>query len=184
MSTDLDRTRNTELENVETEMRRRMVAQILVRRPGITQRAIQQMLAAPVSEGGLRNSRTGKPYSIYTINNDIQELRKQYRASAMQDTDEWVGRALAAYDQLEADAWAKGDRNFIRKIWLDRRSLLGLDAPKKIAATTPDGLESAPLTSIQIIEHLNIEAPREKTPIDYVEIEGKYRDDDEYGDDS
>lgn len=60
-------------------------------------------------------------------------------------------------DRLQRGVWddaIKGDSfkvDRVLKIMERRADLLGLDAPKKVAGTTPDGKQPAPITRIEIV---------------------------------
>ena len=116
------------------EKRRQLVASLLVQSPRITQREVHHRLA-----GEVVNPATGEPYSLGTINNDIQVLRDEWREKKNEDRDEWISRALGAYDEMEKAAWAKGDLSEVRYVWKARRTMLGLDAPQRQEISGPEG---------------------------------------------
>ena len=121
------------------DIRRQRIAAILVRRPRITQRQIYELLAGPVDRGGLRNPATGEPYSLGTINLDIEALRAEMRQRLTQDASTWIAHELDKLDAIEEAAWNEKDFATLLKAMKRRADLLGLDAPTKIAPTTPDG---------------------------------------------
>lgn len=137
------------------DLRRQRIAAILVRRPRITQRQIHQLLASDPHKGGLRNPETNEPYSLATINKDVKWLRAQIKKRARQDTDAWVAAELDKLDAIEEAAWNEKDFATILKAMKRRADLLGLDAPSKIAPTTPDGNdEYTGLTDTERLERL------------------------------
>lgn len=120
------------------ERRRTLIASLLVRNPRITRRQLHEMLARPMSQGGLRNPDTGEPYSLGTIQNDVDEIRAEWERKRLQSTSEWVARELAVYEELEMQAWRDGDLAEVRRVSEARRKLLGLDAPSKQQITGAD----------------------------------------------
>ena len=119
------------------EMRRQAVASILARRPRVTQREIWAHLAGEDRGGVPRiiNPDTGEPFSLGTINNDIQTLRDEYREKRKKSCDEWVERVLLIYEDLLLQAQREGDLSETRRIIADLRKLMGLDAPEEVRST-------------------------------------------------
>jgi len=127
-----------------------MVAELIVKRPGITQRQIEAWLGKIVdiknelgliigSEPRLINPKTGKPFSLKTVNDDIKYIRQQWRDKTSQASSEWLAQQLAALSEAEAIAWRKGNTAEVRNIWQQRNKILGLDAPIKFAKTDAKG---------------------------------------------
>ena len=132
------------------DRRRAMVAELIVKRPGITQRQITAWLATVVekknefgeviaSKPRLVNPETGEPFCLTTINKDIEHIRQLWRDLAAKDAAEWLAAQLAALDEAEAIAWIKKDTSEVLKVWQQRNKILGLEAPLKIARTKADG---------------------------------------------
>ena len=86
--------------NGKTEYRRRLVAQALIEHPNATQRQIQENVGKAVL-----NPETGEPYSLGTINNDIQVIKADWREKAESDFGDWVAGELAKLDRLEESGW-------------------------------------------------------------------------------
>ena len=61
------------MREIRIEQRQRLVSTMLLRHPGLTQREICDKLA----EQGFVNPDTYKPYSLGTINSDVQALEEQ-----------------------------------------------------------------------------------------------------------
>ena len=117
---------NNSSENGVIEYRRRLVASLLVRFPTIRQREMQYQIG-----GKVQNADTGKPYCLGTINNDIKEIKKDWRERAAQDYDGWVAQELAGLDELEAEAWNLKKLDIVIRCKERRAKLLGLDQPDK-----------------------------------------------------
>jgi hypothetical protein len=113
------------------EYRRRLIARLLIRKPNITRRELHMSLATPDETGQPRilNPDTGEPYSLGTIQNDIDWLKADWRAKSGQDYDDWVAGELAKLDELEAVAWRVEDVDAVLKCMARRAKLKGLDAP-------------------------------------------------------
>lgn len=86
---------------------------------------------------------------------DLKEIRKRWRESTIRDFDELRSEQLEKIDTVESEYWAgfersqskrhpSGNPSFLAGVerCIERRcKLLGLDAPQKIAPTTPDGTQ-------------------------------------------
>ena len=82
-------------------------------------------------------------------------LRAQIKKRARQDTDAWVAGELEKLEAIEEAAWTEKDFSTLLKCMKRRADLLGLDAPTKIAPTTPDGNdEYTGLTDTERLERL------------------------------
>lgn len=121
--------------------RRQIVQSLLVRRPGITQREIHAHLAGVDNNGDPRivNPNTGKPFSLGTINGDVQTLREGWKALTAEANAEWRARFLVTCEEIEKAAWATGDLRMVRQVWKDRREALGLDEPDRWEVSGPGG---------------------------------------------
>ena len=116
-----------------TEYRRRLIARLLIRKPNITRRELHASLATPDEMGNPRfiNKKTGKPYSLGTIQADIDWLKADWRNRAGQDYDDWVAGELAKLDELEAAAWQEKEYIVVLRCMERRAKLKGLDAPTR-----------------------------------------------------
>ncbi len=132
------------------DRRRAMIAELIVKRPGITMRQIEAWLGTLVEKKNefgevigaaprLMNPETEKPFSLTTVKDDIDYIREQWRKATAQASSEWLAQQLAALSEAEAIAWRKGNTAEVRNIWTQRNKILGLDAPIKIAKTDAKG---------------------------------------------
>jgi len=120
---------------IRIDKRRQLVASLLLRVPGITQRQVCDHLA----EQGVVNPSTNESYSLGTINNDIQSLRDEWRKHAAEEVAERKARILAELDELRRAAWGCGDLDVLLKIQKREADLLGLDAPQRQEVSGPSG---------------------------------------------
>lgn len=80
----------------------------------------QQEIADALAEAGLVNPRSGKAWSVGTINNDVKALRKQWESDAARDYDQYVVVQLAKIQAAQMRAWEKGDlTNYNRLLELE-----------------------------------------------------------------
>jgi hypothetical protein len=155
--------------------RREQVAALLARH--LTQREI----VAELAKAGLQNPETGGPYSLFTVNSDVQALRRTWQAEARKKTAIHAGGVLAELRAVRRAAWqgaaredvvaglvkaladedpgvraaaarslgavGQADLQAVLKSLKQEADLLGLEAPKKIAPTTPDGKKPYPLVT-------------------------------------
>jgi hypothetical protein len=107
----------------EIEYRMERVAALRVR--GLTQRAIVMHLA----EEGIANPKTGKSYSLGTVNSDIAALEEQWHREAMVDTGVMKGRILAQLSEVLRKAWADENLTIILRTLKQEADLFGLQGP-------------------------------------------------------
>lgn len=105
--------------------RRHQVAMLRLR--GLTQREIVDMLAR---EGAV-NPETSEPYSLGTINSDIQALEKEWREQAARDTATRRAELLAELRAARRQAWSDKDVSNVLRGIKQEVELFGLDAPKR-----------------------------------------------------
>jgi len=105
--------------------RRRHVASMRLR--GMTQREIEENLPRLK----IINAETGKPYSLGTINSDLQAIRQQWRDSATQDMAEHVARIIAELTEIKRAAWAEKSYGDILRAIEKECKILGIDSPDK-----------------------------------------------------
>src|SRR5678815_5397373 len=103
--------------------RRRLVASLILRKR--TQREIVYALTTQ----GHRNPLTGEPWSLATVNADVQALRRQWRKEARQDTAEHKTRQFAELNEVMKQGWVDNDLNAVLRAMKQQAELLGLDAP-------------------------------------------------------
>ena len=137
------------------DRRKQLVASLLARNPRISRRQIRAALALPLEQGGIRNPLTEEPYSLGTVQADIEELRGGWRLLREKSVEEWLEQELMMYEELQIQAWRNGDLSEVRRISEARRKMLGLDAPAKFAPTTPDGGLPFESTVIHVMQHFD-----------------------------
>ena len=93
-------------------VRRRMVARLRLR--GMSQREIQEALSRPQDEGGLRNPRTGRPFSLGTVNADCQAAEAMWRAEMVAELQEHRSREVAELREARRAAWQGDDLGEVR----------------------------------------------------------------------
>jgi len=111
------------------ELRRERVARLLLR--NLTQREIVLALAEDENYRVL-NPQTGAPFSLGTINKDIQTLKQVWQTRAFRTYDEYLSENLAKLDEVERQAWATGNLPVVLAVIEKRSRLIGLDAPQKV----------------------------------------------------
>lgn len=129
-----------------TAIRRQQIATILIRRPRVSQRQIQDAL----TKQGMTNPATGKAWSLGTVNNDIQHIREEAAERMRRDSDQWLAEELDKLEKLEQDAWDASDRRTVLACMQRRHKLLGLDAPDRIQQTSTISVDWAALSDEQV----------------------------------
>lgn len=92
--------------------RRRRVAYLRLR--GMSQREIQEVLSLPPDQEGLRNPRTGKPFSLGTINGDCQAIEAQWHEEMMRELSAHREREVAELREARRAAWEQKDMGEVR----------------------------------------------------------------------
>ena len=116
---------NTSHEGV-MERRRTMVSGLLLR--GLTQREIQTALAG---KGGVLNG-DNKPWSIATVNRDVQAVKLAWQREYASDYNTHVARMLAEYREVRRQAWRDKDLGTVLKCCVLECKLIGLDRPDRL----------------------------------------------------
>jgi len=102
-----------------------MVAALILR--GLTQRDIVIAL-----ENQQRiNPETNEPWSLGTINSDVQALNKQWKEEASKDIDEYKASQLAEIREARKEAWKQKDVGKVYKGLEVEMNLTGTTAPTK-----------------------------------------------------
>ena len=119
-------------EKLETERRRALVAQLLVRGGNhLSLRDLAQRLAD--SDGDERSvNRKGQPWHHTTIFQDVQLVRQGWLEHATSSIADHKHRFLAMYEELLSLHWERGELEDVRAVLKDMRNLLGTDAPQVI----------------------------------------------------
>ena len=115
------------------DTRRLRVSQLLLR--GATQREIETALF----DNGMMNPKTGKPFSLGTVNSDIQHLHKQWREEAAADTAEHKALQMAENKELRRKAWKDAELPIVLRSLQFEAALVGSEAPKRNELTGADG---------------------------------------------
>ena len=102
--------------------RRERVAQLRLR--GLTQRDIVEALA----RSDMVDPKTSKPYSLATINSDLQAIETDWRDSAARSVDERKAAQLAELAEVKRTAWTKEDMATVLKAIAQETELLQRDA--------------------------------------------------------
>jgi hypothetical protein len=113
--------------------RQRRVADLRAR--GYSVREIAEVLA----EEGDINPGTGKPWDHATIGRDAQLLLEGWKREAARDTASHQAQHLADLRAVRKAAWGAGELHAILRALQQESALLGLNAPQKVAPTTPAG---------------------------------------------
>lgn len=119
------------------QLRRQRVAEL--RLMGASQREIWKALAEGGRDGAGRliNPSTNEPFSLGTINGDIQALEEEWRRNAAQSTNLHQARQLAEIQKIKIQAFSqKSPALALRAIELEMK-LLGTAAPQKIDLGLP-----------------------------------------------
>ena len=120
-------------QGLAVEQRRLQIAAMLVRKPAITQRQIERVLAA----NGTVNPETKAAYSLGTINGDIKAIKREWMERRRQDADEWVAGELAKLDALEELGWQSNSPGVVFKAMEMRGKYLRLFNPLDIGDGEP-----------------------------------------------
>jgi hypothetical protein len=105
------------------DYRRQQVAQLRLR--GCTQREIVEELASST----VRNHETGEPWSLSTINRDLEVLESEWREQASQAIQAHRARLLAELREVRRIAWSKGNLDVVLRGIKQETDLLGVAVP-------------------------------------------------------
>jgi len=103
--------------------RQQKVEQLNLR--GLTQREIVRAL----EKQRIVNPVTGKPWSLATVNSDLQELEEKWQQAAMADLTAMKARVNAELQELKRAAWAEKDLKLVRDLLKDEVDLFNLAGP-------------------------------------------------------
>jgi len=118
----------------EVARRRLWVGRLRAR--GLTMREIVEYLPQ-LREAIVR--RDGSAYSLGTIHGDCKALDKEWHDFAIQAIDEHKKRLLSEINEVKRRAHEAKDLRAVLAAMQQEASLLGTDAPRKIAPTNPTG---------------------------------------------
>jgi hypothetical protein len=102
------------------DLRRLRVASLVLRQ--VTQREIVELLP----RYKITNPETDQPYSLGTINSDIQHLKAEWQAEARQKAGDHLGRILAEIQEVKREAWGQKDLRAVLAALGEEIDLLGL----------------------------------------------------------
>lgn len=103
--------------------RRLKVQQLTLR--GLSQREILQVF----QQQRIVNPQSGKPWSLGTINGDIQALEAQWDAAAMELKRKQKARVAAEIREAKKAAWGDRDVRLVRDLLKDEAALFNLADP-------------------------------------------------------
>ena len=117
------------------EARREKVGQLLLM--GLTQREIERAL----DQQRILNPKTRRPWSLGTINADIQAMETAWREQALQSRSDQKAKVAAELKLLKRKAWVSGDYDLVRKLLKDERDMFGLDEPIAVDMRTSGSVD-------------------------------------------
>lgn len=113
---------------IRIDQRRNLVASLLLRNPKITQREICDNLA----ERGFYNPDTNDPYSLGTINADVNSLIEEWRKDAQAEISEWRALQLEELNEVKRQAWKDRDLSTVIRAIKLQSEIVGTGAPVKL----------------------------------------------------
>jgi len=109
--------------------RQETVARLNLR--GMTQREIEKALR----NQKMINPRTGKPWSLGTINADLQEMEEAWQASALASRQKLKNRSNAELEEMKRQAWKDGDIRLALEIRREQNKLFALYDPIELSVS-------------------------------------------------
>lgn len=109
------------------ERRRALIADLKLRRPRITVRQLRLALAKEGTEDVGFNGDTGKPWSLSTIQADLDRIREDVAKRYDESVHQLRNRELALLEKAQELAVANQDVKEIISVSRERRKLLALD---------------------------------------------------------
>lgn len=103
--------------------RQHKVQQLVLR--GMTQREIVTAL----EKQRIINPQTGKPWSLGTINADLQELEAQWEKSALEERSRKKAKVNQELQELKRAAWGEKNYSLVAELLKQERQLFNLDEP-------------------------------------------------------
>lgn len=129
---------------IRMDQRRSIVASMLLRHPGVTQREICDKL----EEQRFTNPDSGKPYSLGTINGDVQALQKEWREEAQAEIAEWKALQIEQINEVIRQAWKDKDLNSVLKSIKMQSDIIGTQQPIEQDEADEDQLLQLPASAI------------------------------------
>ena len=121
----MQQARNSSHQSV-IDQRRTLVSRLRLR--GASQREIVSML----QREGLVNHETGKPWSLATVNRDIDAIRKEWQREYAATYDEHISEMRSQIREVRREAWRQGDLELVLRCCAQEAKLLGLDKPDRL----------------------------------------------------
>lgn len=129
---------------IRMDQRRSIVASMLLRHPGVTQREICDKL----EEQRFTNPDSGKPYSLGTINADVQALQKEWRDEAQAEIAAWKALQIEQINEVIRQAWKDKDLNSVLKSIKMQSDIIGTQQPIEQDEADEDQLLQLPASAI------------------------------------
>lgn len=95
---------------------------------GLTQREIVRAL----ERQRIVNPKTGEPYSLGTVNADLQALEAEWEEAALEVRSKKKARTAAELQELKRAAYADRDYKLVAEIIKQERALFSLDEPIQV----------------------------------------------------
>lgn len=92
-----------------------------------------------LADEGLINPVSRAPWSLDTIHKDMQALKAEWKASREHAVEEHMAAHLAKLERVQEETWTDRQWSAYLTALEQQAKLLGLNAPTKVAPTTPDG---------------------------------------------
>ena len=112
--------------NAMRDGRRQYVSELLVR--GFTR---SQILEALEKDERFFNPRTGKPWSMQVVKDDVKLLRNRWQKEALLNYDIHVSRILAQIREVRRKAWTEENLALVLRTLKQEIDLFGLEAATK-----------------------------------------------------
>lgn len=139
------------------DARREIVARLVARH--LSQREI----VAELERQGVLNPETDEPYSLFTINTDVQALRRQWRTAHAQTTAKHASALLAELREVRRTAWQGAAREDVvaalTKALLDEDPGVRKAAAQSLGQVGMPDLASVLKAAKQEADLLGLEAP-------------------------
>lgn len=98
-----------------------------------------QRIAAHLAHEELLNPISKAPWSLETIHRDMQALKAEWKARREQAVEQHIAAHLAKLERVQERTWHAEQWSAYLTALEQQAKLLGLNAPTKVAPTTPDG---------------------------------------------
>jgi len=96
-------------------------------------------IALHLAHAAERNPVSGLPWSEATIKKDMAALKAEWKARREHAVDQHIALHLAKLERVQEETWKERQWSAYLTALEQHAKLLGLNAPTKLAPTTPDG---------------------------------------------